>query len=72
MALRTEAARLMVYAAAAAAAAYAQGAQGVPGAPRWRSCWLAGRDYPAMAVVGVVRLWDERAQVELDGFAVLL
>ncbi|MFG2605119.1 RidA family protein [Streptomyces sp. NPDC048514] len=35
----------------------------------WRE--LAGRDYPAMAVVQVVRLWDERAQVELDGFAVL-
>ncbi|MFD7708842.1 RidA family protein [Streptomyces sp. NPDC059786] len=35
----------------------------------WRQ--LAGRDYPAMAVVGVVRLWDERALVELDGFAVL-
>lgn len=35
----------------------------------WRS--LAGRDYPAMAVVGAVRLWDERALVELDGFAVL-
>ncbi|MFB7732828.1 RidA family protein [Streptomyces sp. NPDC056112] len=32
---------------------------------------LAGRDYPAMAVVGIVRLWDERALVELDGFAVL-
>ncbi|MGV9292210.1 RidA family protein [Streptomyces sp. NPDC003719] len=32
---------------------------------------LAGRDYPAMAVVQVVRLWDERALVELDGFAVL-
>ncbi|MFE9449694.1 RidA family protein [Streptomyces sp. NPDC006739] len=32
---------------------------------------LAGRDYPAMAVVGVVRLWDEQALVELDGFAVL-
>ncbi|MEY9995004.1 enamine deaminase RidA (YjgF/YER057c/UK114 family) [Streptomyces sp. V4I8] len=32
---------------------------------------LAGRDYPAMAVVEVVRLWDERAMVELDGFAVL-
>lgn len=31
----------------------------------------AGRDYPAMAVVEVVRLWDERALVELDGFAVL-
>jgi enamine deaminase RidA (YjgF/YER057c/UK114 family) len=35
----------------------------------WRE--LAGRDYPAMAVVEVVRLWDERASVELDGFAVL-
>ncbi|CQR61189.1 RidA family protein [Streptomyces leeuwenhoekii] len=35
----------------------------------WRR--LAGRDYPAMAVVQVVRLWDERAMVELDGFAVL-
>ncbi|MGZ3118372.1 RidA family protein [Streptomyces sp. H62] len=35
----------------------------------WRE--LAGRDYPAMAVVQVVRLWDERALVELDGFAVL-
>ncbi|GAA3820802.1 RidA family protein [Streptomyces phyllanthi] len=32
---------------------------------------LAGRHYPAMAVVGAVRLWDERALVELDGFAVL-
>ncbi|MFC9509344.1 RidA family protein [Streptomyces sp. NPDC057002] len=31
----------------------------------------AGRDYPAMAVVEVVRLWDEEAMVELDGFAVL-
>ncbi|MFB7111526.1 RidA family protein [Streptomyces sp. NPDC056291] len=35
----------------------------------WRR--LVGRDYPAMAVVGIVRLWDERALVELDGFAVL-
>jgi enamine deaminase RidA (YjgF/YER057c/UK114 family) len=35
----------------------------------WRE--LAGRDYPAMAVVEVVRLWDEEALVELDGFAVL-
>ncbi|GAA0577039.1 RidA family protein [Streptomyces crystallinus] len=35
----------------------------------WRQ--LAGRDYPAMAVIGVVRLWDEQARVELDGFAVL-
>lgn len=35
----------------------------------WRR--LAGREYPAMAVVGVVRLWDEEALVELDGVAVL-
>ncbi|MGW3015989.1 RidA family protein [Streptomyces longwoodensis] len=35
----------------------------------WRAS--AGRDYPAMAVVGIVRLWDEQALVELDGFAVL-
>ncbi|MER7811787.1 RidA family protein [Streptomyces sp900116325] len=35
----------------------------------WRR--LAGRDYPAMAVVGAARLWDEQALVELDGTAVL-
>ncbi|GGU22637.1 RidA family protein [Streptomyces violascens] len=35
----------------------------------WRE--LAGRDYPAMAVIGAVRLWDAEALVELDGFAVL-
>ncbi|MEU6253451.1 RidA family protein [Streptomyces sp. NPDC047043] len=35
----------------------------------WRES--AGRDYPAMAVVEVVRLWDTQAMVELDGFAVL-
>ncbi|AXK34958.1 RidA family protein [Streptomyces armeniacus] len=35
----------------------------------WRA--HAGRDYPAMALVGVVRLWDEEALVELDGIAVL-
>ncbi|MFJ8595478.1 RidA family protein [Streptomyces sp. NPDC093598] len=35
----------------------------------WRDS--AGRDYPAMAVVQVVRLWDAEALVELDGFAVL-
>jgi enamine deaminase RidA (YjgF/YER057c/UK114 family) len=42
-------------------------------APELGSLWreLAGRDYPAMAVVEVVRLWDEQAMVELDGFAVL-
>ncbi|MGW2085201.1 RidA family protein [Streptomyces sp. NPDC001880] len=35
----------------------------------WRL--LAGRDYPAMAVIGVARLWDEQALVEIDGVAVL-
>jgi enamine deaminase RidA (YjgF/YER057c/UK114 family) len=35
----------------------------------WRR--LAGTDYPAMAAVGVARLWDEDALVELQGFAVL-
>lgn len=35
----------------------------------WRD--HAGRDYPAMAVIGVSRLWDEAALVELDGIAVL-
>ncbi len=35
----------------------------------WRR--LAGRDYPAMAAVGVTRLWDEAALIELDGIAVL-
>lgn len=35
----------------------------------WRS--LAGRDYPAMALIGVTRLWDVDALVELDGIAVL-
>jgi enamine deaminase RidA (YjgF/YER057c/UK114 family) len=35
----------------------------------WRE--RAGRDYPAMALIGVVRLWDEEALVELDGIAVL-
>ncbi|MFF1546522.1 RidA family protein [Streptomyces sp. NPDC058291] len=42
-------------------------------APRLGSIWrgLAGRDYPAMAVVEVVRLWDEQALVEIDAIAVL-
>ncbi|MFI6858980.1 RidA family protein [Streptomyces sp. NPDC050421] len=35
----------------------------------WRG--LAGRDYPAMAVIGAARLWDEQALVEIDGVAVL-
>ncbi|MBD0709613.1 MULTISPECIES: RidA family protein [unclassified Streptomyces] len=32
---------------------------------------LAGRDHPATAVIGVVRLRDDRARIELDGIAVL-
>ncbi|MFJ4850309.1 MULTISPECIES: RidA family protein [unclassified Streptomyces] len=35
----------------------------------WRD--LAGREYPAMAVIGITRLWDEEAMVELDGLAML-
>lgn len=35
----------------------------------WRR--LAGRNYPAMAAVGVTRLWDAEALVEVQGFAVL-
>jgi enamine deaminase RidA (YjgF/YER057c/UK114 family) len=35
----------------------------------WRR--LAGRDYPAMAGIGVARLWDSEALVEVQGFAVL-
>ena len=32
---------------------------------------LFGADYPAMAGIGVSRLWDAEALVELQGFAVL-
>ncbi len=32
---------------------------------------LVGRDYPAMAGIGVARLWDEAALVEVQGVAVL-
>ena len=32
---------------------------------------LAGTDYPAMAGIGVARLWDAEAVVELQGFAVV-
>ena len=32
---------------------------------------LAGTDYPAMAGIGVTRLWDADALVEIQGFAVL-
>jgi len=35
----------------------------------WRK--LAGPRYPAMAAVGVDRLWDEAAVVEIQGFAVI-
>lgn len=35
----------------------------------WRR--LVGRDYPAMAAIGVARLWDATAMVEVQGFAVL-
>jgi enamine deaminase RidA (YjgF/YER057c/UK114 family) len=33
----------------------------------WRR--LAGREYPAMAAVGVTRLWDPGALVEIQGIA---
>jgi enamine deaminase RidA (YjgF/YER057c/UK114 family) len=35
----------------------------------WRR--LAGRNYPAMAAIGVARLWDTKALVEIQGFAVI-
>lgn len=35
----------------------------------WRR--LVGTDYPAMAAVGVARLWDDQALVEVQGFAVV-
>jgi enamine deaminase RidA (YjgF/YER057c/UK114 family) len=35
----------------------------------WRR--LAGREYPAMAGIGVAALWDPKALVELQGMAVL-
>lgn len=35
----------------------------------WRR--LIGKSYPAMAVIGVSRLWDESALVEIQGFAVI-
>ena len=34
----------------------------------WRR--LCGQEYPAMAAVGVARLWDTDALVEVQGFAV--
>ncbi len=35
----------------------------------WRR--LAGHEYPAMAAVGVSRLWDAAALVEIQGYAVV-
>ena len=35
----------------------------------WRR--LAGTDYPAMAGIGVSRLWDVEALVEVQGYAVI-
>jgi enamine deaminase RidA (YjgF/YER057c/UK114 family) len=32
---------------------------------------LVGSGYPTMAVIGVTRLWDEEALIELEGVAVL-
>jgi len=32
---------------------------------------LVGRDYPAMTLVGVTRLWDIEALIEIEGTAVL-
>lgn len=32
---------------------------------------LVGGDYPAMAVIGTTRLWDEAALVEIEGIAVV-
>jgi enamine deaminase RidA (YjgF/YER057c/UK114 family) len=44
-------------------------AQGREIGQAWRR--LAGRDYPAMAAVGVSRLWDPAALVEIQGYAVI-
>lgn len=35
----------------------------------WRR--LVGREYPAVAAVGVTRLWDDEALVEIQGYAVI-
>ena len=35
----------------------------------WRR--LVGTDYPAMAGIGIARLWDEEALVEVQGFALI-
>jgi len=36
----------------------------------WRR--MVGSDYPAMAAIGVSRLWDAAASVEIQGIAVLV
>jgi enamine deaminase RidA (YjgF/YER057c/UK114 family) len=35
----------------------------------WRR--LVGRDYPAMAAIGVSRLWDADALIEVQGYAII-
>jgi enamine deaminase RidA (YjgF/YER057c/UK114 family) len=35
----------------------------------WRR--LVGTEYPAMAAIGVARLWDDEALVEVQGFAIV-
>jgi len=35
----------------------------------WRR--LCGREYPAMAAIGVARLWDAEALIEVQGTAVV-
>ena len=45
------------------------GARAARSARVWRR--LVGTDYPAMAGIGVTRLWDDEALVEVQGFAVL-
>ena len=42
-------------------------------APQIGAVWrrLVGRDYPAMAGIGVSRLWDDDALVEVQGIAIL-
>lgn len=46
---------------------YKQNAAAIGGV--WKR--LVGRDYPAMAGIGVARLWDAEALVEVQGFAVI-
>ena len=32
---------------------------------------LVGKDYPAMTLVGVTRLWDKEALIEIEGYAAI-